>query len=180
MKNPALSALILIATLSAAFAQKDPRAGHGAQFIPKDVPAAVRETMTDQQLLKLREQQGVKKADTGVKRETWDLESNSEFIVSEKVVTLVPKGAILYVPDRFRQNIAPNLSGSFLIWNEFLAKYRGLVTSFEVTLDQATGEKPLDAARFEAAKKSGLIIVAVLNRSPISVSQPAVTTNPAK
>lgn len=176
MKTVSFLIALWVLPFAGASAQDQPSAARTYRTLPKNLAPPVAGGVTDEQLIRLREQQNLKIA-AGPQRETWDIEKNSEFIAYDKTVTLVPKGAILHTPERFRPNIVSGLDGSFLTWSEFIAKYRGLITPFEVTLEQATGEKPLDAARFDAAKKSGLIVVAVLNRSPISVlSAPTATS----
>ncbi len=152
--------------------------GHGEQFLTKNRPAPAAIVTTDAQLLAAQKAEkfgGL--APKGQKQETWELEVNSSYLKYDGNVTLVPKGAILSVPDRFKDAVVTGISGNFILWNEFSTKYRGLVTPFEVTLEQAAGVKPIEAERLAAASRSGLILVAVLNGNPISVNSNASTVS---
>jgi hypothetical protein len=175
-----MSSLLAVCLLpSMVSAQQPPRAGgQGAQFIPKDRPAPAADVTTDAQLLALQKAEkfgGLAPKDQ--KQETWELEGNSSFIKYDGSVTLVPKGAILFVPDRFKDSIVTGMTGKFSLWNEFSTKYRGLVAPFEITIDQATGIKPIEEERLSVAQRSGLILVAVFNGNPISVSSNTSGTN---
>ncbi|WAC20520.1 hypothetical protein OVA24_03895 [Luteolibacter sp. SL250] len=178
----ALPLLAILALPALASAQQRPGGGGmGEEVIPKNRPAPASVVATDAQLLAAQKAQkfgGL--APKGQKQETWDLDANSSFIKYDGAVTLVPKGAILFVPDRFKDAVVTGISGKFSLWNEFSTKYRGLVTPFEVTVEQASGAKPIEEERLAAARRSGLILVAVFNGNPISVQSiaPAATTAP--
>ncbi len=170
------SFLLLAFSCACAFASPEASAGsgHGIHFLPAERKAPVGPPATDAELTQRRNNErfgGFSTEDSGAKG--WDLMAHSEFIAMEAQVTLVPKGAILHVPERFKANVVSKPEGSILLWHEFLGRYRGMVACFDVTLKEASGETPLDAARFDAAVKSGLIVVAVHNRNPISIHRGA-------
>ncbi|RYD34680.1 MAG: hypothetical protein EOP87_08735 [Verrucomicrobiaceae bacterium] len=161
---------ILLLPLTASAQQRPGGGGHGEEFIPKDRPAPGAVVTTDEELLAARKTQkfgGLSPKDQ--KQETWDLDAHSSYLKYDGSMTLVPKGAVLFVPERFRDAVVTGMSGKFTLWHEFSTRYRGLVTPFEVTLDQASGAKPIEEERLSVARRSGLILVAVLNGNPISV-----------
>ncbi len=169
---PLLAILLLPFTASAQ--QRPGGGGFGEEFIPANRPAPAAIATTDAQLLAARKAEkfgGLAPKDQ--KQETWELEANSSFLKYDGNVTLLPKGAILFVPDRFKDAVVTGISGNFSLWHEFSTKYRGLVTPFEVTLEQASGVKPIEEERLAVARRSGLILVAVLNGNPISVNSSA-------
>jgi len=165
---------ILLAAASIALAEPPSGGGLGIQHLPENLKAPVGPPVSDKDL-KARQQRekfgGFAPEGTGPKG--WDLEKNSEFIVFEGNVTLVPKGAIIHVPERYKANVVTRMQGNFMLWNEFVSRYRGLVTAFEVSLAEATGEAPIKPERLEAGQKTGLILVGTLNHNPISVHRPA-------
>jgi hypothetical protein len=180
MKN-ALSLLLFLALPSMASAQqRSVGGGHGAEFIQKSRKAPAADVTTDAQLLAAQKAQkfgGLAPKDQ--KQETWDLEANSSYLKYDGTVTLLPKGAILFVPDRLKDMVVTGISGKFSLWYEFSTKYRGLVTPFEVTVEQASGAKPIEEERLAAARRSGLILVAVFNGNPISVHSNAASATTA-
>lgn len=148
--------------------------GFGLHLVPKDLPAATRDTTTDEQLRLRRQAEKFSGfAREPREKEVHEIEKHSEFIAAAGNVTLVPKGAVLHVPERFRKNLVTGLTGKFQPFHEFIGSNRALLLPFEVTLDEALGKKPVDETKLEIAKRSGRILVAVLNRNPISMLPPA-------
>lgn len=180
MKNLAILLGILSLPCPLASAQERSGGGMGAQYLSPNRPAPAVVGTTDAQLRAMQNSQrfgGLSPKDLQ-KRETWDLEGHSEYIQFDGNVTLIPKGSILFAPDKLQQHVATGLSGKFMLWPDFSARYRGLVTTVEVNIDQASGAKPLDEAKMAVVKRQGLIIVAVLNGNPISVNPcPATAGN---
>lgn len=102
----------------------------------------------------------------------WDLSQHAEFITFNGDSTLVPKKAILHLPEKYAGNVVQAAKGKVISWLDFASKYPALVTPIEVTLENASAQTPVDPALIEAVSKSGRIGVAVLSRSPISVATP--------
>ena len=48
----------------------------------------------------------------------------------------------------------------------------------EVTVDESSGKKQLDLKMIEAARKAGLIVVAIHGGNPISVAKSAIPPEP--
>ena len=102
----------------------------------------------------------------------------SDFIAFDEFSTLVPKGAILSVPDSFRPNMITDVSGTLILWNEFLNRNRARISPFEITIEQAAGVAEIDPKLLRSAIATGSIIVAVIRGNPTSVSRPADSTVP--
>lgn len=177
------SVVTFFALVSIAAGQAPEGSGMGLHHLPKDLKAPIGKTISDKDL---KARQASEKfggfAPEGSGPKGWDLEKNSEFVVFEGNYTIVPKGAILHVPDRYKGQVVAKPQGNFILWQEFIMRYRGLVSSFEVSLEEASGQAVIKAERLDAARKTGLIIVGTLNHNPISVSQGAasVAQTPAR
>lgn len=86
--------------------------------------------------------------------------------------TIIPKGGALLIPDTLKEHIIEKPAGSFILWPTFYRKNFNWLHTFEVTLDQAKGLKPIEPAKLEALKRLNKIIVAVYRNNPISVLPP--------
>jgi hypothetical protein len=96
----------------------------------------------------------------------------SDFIAFDGCSSLVPKGAILHVPEQFSANIAAGPTGKILLWSDFLNLNRARIYSFEISLEEAAGRKSIDTKRLESAIKTGQLVVAVIRGCPTSVFKP--------
>ena len=114
----------------------------------------------------------------GPVRPQTNIADTSEFISFDGVTTLVPKGAILNRPEALRSHIVKDPRGKFLIWWDFFARNRARLTTFEVTLEEATGAKPIDPKALALAIRSNTIVVATIHGNPSSVNVPV--QDPAK
>ncbi|MEO7101626.1 MAG: hypothetical protein ABI162_19910 [Luteolibacter sp.] len=174
-----IQALLGLLGIVSAWAGDTPASGgYGTKFLTEDKHAPAQRSVDDAKLLEIRnaakfggfaEQDGTPK--------DWSLEQNSEFISFEASATLLPAHAIIHVPEKLRSHVTPGLKGKFMAWQEFAARYRAVVTTFDVTLDEASGKTPLKPERIESLRKLDVIAVAVLNGAPISFR--GITT-PAK
>ncbi len=175
--------IILSGTLACLFsalqglAQTPSAGGYGIEYMPEVVKPPVAKAVSDAELKRRRATEKFSGFVTEEqKSKGWDLMEYSEFIGMDGYVTLLPKGSILLVPERLKANVLPKAVGRFLPWPEFSARYRGLVSVREVTMDECSGKKQIDVKSFDAARKSGLIIVAIHAGSPISVAKSALPT----
>ncbi len=171
------SLLALLGIASAWAAETPDSGGYGPRYLTEDKHAPVKRRVDDARLLQMRKAakfNGGTEPDGSSKG--WDLNANSEFISFNGTATLVPKHAIIHVPEKLRVNVSTGMNGKFMPWQEFATRYRAVVTTFDVTLDEASGKTPLKPERVEALRKLDRIAVAVLNGSPISFrgSMPAV------
>ncbi|WP_367872418.1 hypothetical protein [Luteolibacter sp. Populi] len=182
MKVATLALIITGVAIADGFAQTpdpnapNPGSGHGIQYLPKELKAPVAPAITAEEL---KRRQAVEKfngfaaADPVAKG--WDLETNSEFVVFDGNVTILPKGAIIHVPDRYKANVVTKMQGNLMLWPEFVARYPGLVARMDVTMEEVTGTTPFKPERLLAERRRNLIIVGVLNGNPITVSRQTIT-----
>lgn len=116
---------------------------------------------------KLAESKG---EDPSVKNRPQDLISSSDIISFNGHTTLVPKHAIIQVPEKYKARINKHVSGYKVIgWLEFYTLNRGWITTVEVDKDQAEGRKPLNEDLQETFKKNPNLIVATYSTGPISL-----------
>lgn len=87
--------------------------------------------------------------------------------------TIVPKGAVLVVPNFYKGRVAVRPEGTLLPWNEFYARNLGWLHLQKVTMANARGEAPLSDEVLEAYQQTGRVVVAVLHQGPISMVRPA-------
>ncbi|HEX7262028.1 MAG TPA: hypothetical protein VF258_09450, partial [Luteolibacter sp.] len=94
--------------------------------------------------------------------------------------TLIPHGAVIFVPEPMKNRIGDKPSGTLLAFNDFLIKNRAWITTVEISIDQATGTKPLSVKQAEFWPKQDKVVIAVHQNGPISmrVSKPAQTSPP--
>jgi hypothetical protein len=102
-----------------------------------------------------------------------NLLENSDVITFNGQTTLVPKNALVLVPEKFSERINnPQPGTQILSWLDFYTLNRGWISTVEVTFAQARGDVPVSPENLEALGKSGNLIVAVLKSGPISVMPP--------
>ena len=118
-------------------------------------------------MAKLAESKG---EDPSVKNRPQDLISSSDIISYNGYTTLVPKHAIIQIPENYKSRINKHVSGYKVIgWFEFYKLNRGWITTVEVSKDQAEGRKPLNEDLRESFKKNSNMIVATYSTGPISL-----------
>lgn len=83
--------------------------------------------------------------------------------------TLVPKGAVVYIPDALKTRVDAKPVGDLLSWADFLVKNRSWIITTDITFDQAAGNLPIPAERAKFWPKQDKIVVAVHQSGPISV-----------
>ncbi|MGC4016640.1 MAG: hypothetical protein QM755_19300 [Luteolibacter sp.] len=168
---------IVLLTSASAFAQtpqdKAPASGYGIQYLPSKILAAGSDVVTDDALRAQQKQAkfgGLQKVEN--ERKDFDLASNSTFLQIGTDYTLVPKGAVLYVPEKLAGMIVTEPKGKFIPWGEFQQANRGSLARFDVTLEEASGKTPIDPTKLETAKRNGCLMVAVIQGGAISVARP--------
>ena len=107
----------------------------------------------------------------------------SEFLSFRGLITLVPKGAVLHVPESYRSRVGKAPGGKIVTWPEFLRLNRGWIGTLEVSRQQAEAEQPLSEETIEALNENPRLVVATLSGGPITViktpSKPVVPEIPA-
>lgn len=83
--------------------------------------------------------------------------------------TLVPKGAVVFVPAARQSRMNASPVGTLLSWSEFLAKNVSWITTTSITFDQAAGNEPLPAESTAFWSKQDKVVIAVLQGGPVSV-----------
>lgn len=92
--------------------------------------------------------------------------------------TLIPQGAVIFVPEPMKNRLGDKPAGTLIAFTDFLIKNRAWITTVEVSIDQATGNKPLPVKQAEFWSKQNKIVIAVHQNGPISMRapKPAQTT----
>lgn len=99
-----------------------------------------------------------------------DILEDSDIISFNGLTTLVPKRAILAMPDSFKSRVGKHVAGHrFVVWKDFQIANRGWISTIEVTRTQAEGRTPLGEESLERISKAGTLIVATYQGGPISV-----------
>lgn len=164
-------AIALFTVLSLQVRAEEKGGGFGPSFLPERRLPPAADVTTDAQLRARQEREkfgGLAKEDKKVR--TYDLVTHSTFIQNGALFTIVPKGAVIHLPEKWSTRVVASPTGTFQTWPEFQAANRAWITSFEVTLDQASGKTPLDEAKLTLAKRSGGLIVSVHQGGAISMA----------
>ena len=91
--------------------------------------------------------------------------------------TLVPKDAVVFLPQSQNARVNAKPLGTLLPWSEFLTKNHAWISTHEVSFEQAAGTEELPAEKAVHWAKQDKIVVAVHQRGPISVKvAPSNTT----
>jgi hypothetical protein len=99
---------------------------------------------------------------------------DSDIICFGDVATLVPKQAILAAPLAMKSRIGIQPGVKIVGWAEFYAANRGWITTMEVDLKQAEGNKVIAPEMRLQITKSKNLVVATCQGGPISVLPPKV------
>jgi hypothetical protein len=83
--------------------------------------------------------------------------------------TLVPKGAVVFIPTALKNRVNIKPVGTLLAWADFLVKNRSWITTTDISFDQAAGTESLPAERAAFWAKQDKVVVAVHQNGPISV-----------
>lgn len=90
--------------------------------------------------------------------------------------TLVPKGAVIHLPESMKARVDQKPVGHMLPWRDFLTKNRNWIATTEVSFDQAAGHQPIPTDRTGLQARQDRIVVATHQAGPISV-RPGSTAN---
>lgn len=107
--------------------------------------------------------------DPSLKNSTRDLIKDSTILCYRGFLTLVPKRAVLHLPEELKDRfeVKPNIVVK--PWAEFYALNRGWIRTVEVTRAQAMGEEPMSEDAVKAFTESKSAVVATYKGGPISV-----------
>lgn len=164
-------------------------------IIPTGGAGTIRDAATHDQLSqKLRMEQqkdpirdvgppaGKVDSDPSVQTANRDLIKESTVLCYRGRLTLVPKEAVLHLPEKLKDRfeVKPNIVVQS--WSDFYRENRGWIRTVEVSREQAMGEVAIPEEIVEAYKLSTSAVIATFNGGPISVLPVKVTeeeTNPA-
>ena len=83
--------------------------------------------------------------------------------------TIVPKGAVIFLPEAMKNRVNVKPLGTLLSWVDFLTRNRAWIITNDVSFDQAAGSQPLPAERVAFWAKQEKVVIAVHQNGPISV-----------
>ncbi len=135
MKNPAILFLLLVHPLLGEPAQPKPAFRDAATN--ETLTAKFREVSKKDPMAKFEKTKG---EDPSVKNKVGNLLDRSDFITFNGNTTLVPKNAIIRIPENYKSRINNHKAGSkILSWADFYRLNRGWISTIEVSLSQANG-----------------------------------------
>lgn len=106
-----------------------------------------------------------------------NLIERSDVISFNGNTTLVPKLAIIQVPEKLSRRLNNHTPGNLIVtWPEFFAVNRGWITTVEVSRSQAEGKDPIAPEIVEVYAKTRNLVIATYKGGPISVLPPMVVT----
>lgn len=91
--------------------------------------------------------------------------------------TLVPNGAVLFLPESMKSRVHAKPVGTLLSWNDFLARNHTWISTREVSFDQAAGNKAMPSESSDSWRKQKRVVVAVHQQGPISVRTDSLLTS---
>ena len=98
--------------------------------------------------------------------------ARSAVLSSNHSWTIVPKGAVLHVPDRFKTQVNGKRNGKLVPWKTFFAQNRGWIHVHSVSMKEARGEKKMDPDKVKVYQGLGRVVVSVCHGGPISIVAP--------
>jgi hypothetical protein len=107
--------------------------------------------------------------DPSIENQPQNLIESSDLISFQGLTTLVPKRAIMKLPEQFKDRINNHQPGNRVVgWLDFYALNKGWITTVEISRKQAGGREDFDPALAEQLGKSKNMIVTVMASGPIS------------
>lgn len=153
------TALILCALMSAAFA--------GSPVLVQITPEALAKLQKTSPMTSLQ-QPAKDQAPVGRPGEQ-SIIKQSSILHDGTNWTLVPRGAVIFIPSALKARVDVKPVGTLLSWADFLVKNRAWITTTDISFDQAAGNEPMPAERAAFWAKQDKLVVAVHQSGPISV-----------
>jgi hypothetical protein len=111
--------------------------------------------------------------DPSVVNRVANLVETSDIISFNGKTTLVPKCALLKIPENYGNRVNhPPAGNAVPSWSDFYALNRGWITTIEIKRIQAQGDEPIASEVLEKISKSRNLIVATYMGGPISLLPP--------
>lgn len=134
------------------------------------------EPLTPQALTRLQQIDPLSRLDKPAAGEAKIARPQDQSIIKQSTIlhdaghwTLVPIGAVIFMPAALKARLTAKPESTLLPWAEFLAKNYSWITTTEVTLAQAAGQVSLPADRVAFWAKQDKMVIAVHQNGPISV-----------
>lgn len=137
-------------------------------------PVLVR--ITPQDLAKLQQTSPMSSLEKPAKNAAPTSQAVEQSIIKQSIIlhdgknwTIVPKGAVIFLPEAMKSHVDVKPVGTLLTWIDFLTKNRSWITTNDVSFNQAAGSESLPAERVAFWAKQDKVVVAVHQNGPISV-----------
>ena len=171
MKLSTLTAVTLLAVAGAGTAHSEPaKKMKMRDVVTHDVLSQrLRMTLQKDPVRNLGPETGNFEEDPAVRTHSRDLVRDSTIVSYKGNLTLVPKRAVLHIPDEIADRIGAKSGQKVLTWADFLQLNRGWIRTVEVSRDQVMGNAPLPPNIVEAFAKSSSMVVATFKGGPVSV-----------
>lgn len=98
-----------------------------------------------------------------------DLIKDSAILCYRGFLTLVPKRAVLHLPDKLKDRFEVQENVKVQTWKDFYQTNRGWIRTVEVTREQAMGQSPMPEEIVAAFENSTAAVIATFKGGPISV-----------
>ncbi len=105
-----------------------------------------------------------------------DLIAESTVLNHGGLMTLVPKRAVLHLPEALESRVGTRDGAELQPWVKFFEVNRSWLHAEPVTRERALGKTPFSAEETKALRSSGKIIIATFEGGPISVLPAALAT----
>ncbi len=112
---------------------------------------------------------GAKSSKEKLKPQLAHVYQKAHILCNRDTHTVVPLQSIIYQPEKNKEKVTDTPSGKFRFWPDFLPRNRDWLLTFEVTLDQARGNKPIPDIKLKEFAKISRTVIATYRRNPISV-----------
>ena len=103
-----------------------------------------------------------------------DLLSQSDILCFDGLATLVPKHAIMQIPETCAERLKIQPGAKIVGWADFFAANRGWITTIEISRVQAEGNEPVAEDTRKMMTQCRNLIVATYLGGPISLLPPKV------
>jgi hypothetical protein len=132
--------------------------------------------MTPEALTKLQKSSPMTRLQQPAKDEVTVARPSEQSIIKQSSIlhdgiswTLIPRGAVIFVPNTQKARVDVKPVGNLLSWGDFLVKNRAWITTADISFEQAAGNEPMSAERRIFWAKQDKVVVAVHQNGPISV-----------
>lgn len=182
-----LSILCLCSSGTSSWGQQTPKPpikfGPGGSVDHKELLKLTRrpatsDRITDEELGAIKERHlidygpGFRKTERPKMPARGDLYANSVLISDGKNHTLVPKEAVIFVPEHLSGRIVEERVGKLIVWPEFYETNSRWLRAKEVSYETAKGDDPLSEEEMDVIRLGNAIVVSVYNQFPISMKVP--------